>query len=379
MAHILPGRIFGHYHKTYTKDFLCQILTHHKKRHFKRDSRYTLLAHLIALEATLAVKDYILIRIWLGQHDLQRQHFSSFVADRENASGEDSPDGEDVPHLKRRKVMESATFYGEDDSEDDSEGELLVANLRGLPSPAISVPPATIDCAVCMESLEPESFSQPKITPSCDHETQICDSCATQSIDIQILEFSWDMIKCPLCPELMSFESIKEIASEEAFQRYDRKSVIAAFRHMPNFTYCLNAGCDSGQIHGGGDDQPIMTCTECQFKTCFTHETAWHSGMTCSEYDEVLAKDKKRTKQEAASQKYLTKKTKICPNPKCGLHCIKVDGCDHMTCHSCHFQFCWSCFASYTRIRAVGNTAHSKKCPWHPKQLNKDGVRIGRR
>lgn len=113
--------------------------------------------------------------------------------------------------------------------------------------------------------------------------------------------------------------------------RYDRNSVISAFRHMPNFTYCLNMGCDSGQIHGGGDDQPIMTCTACQFKTCFTHKIAWHSGMTCSEYDEVLAKEE-RMEQEAASQKFLTKKTKICPNPECGLHCIKASGCDHMTC-----------------------------------------------
>ncbi|TVY20580.1 Uncharacterized protein LARI1_G002539 [Lachnellula arida] len=338
MAHahyVAPTFIFGHGPWSYTKVHLCQILTHYKKRHRKSDPKSTLLEHLVTLEATLADEDHSIIQRWLNQPRSLRQPFSTFVS-----KGALDPVAQ------------------------------LLADIMGTPSPAIPVPQPTIDCAVCMESLEPESLYQQNITPSCDHETRICASCITQSIDIQIHEISWDMIKCPLCPELMSFESIKEIASEEAFQRYDRNSVIAAFRHMPNFTYCLNAGCDSGQIHGGGDDQPIMTCTECQFKTCFTHKTAWHSDMTCSEYDEVLAKDKERTEQEAASQKFLAEETKICPNPECGLHCTKVSGCDHMTCHFCHFEFCWNCLASFTRIRADGNTAHTNDCRWHPDQLN---------
>ncbi|TVY39652.1 Uncharacterized protein LSUB1_G004501 [Lachnellula subtilissima] len=326
-CNVLPMSIFGKHPRYYTKDLLRQILTHYKRRHLKRDSKSTLFRYLTTLEATLADKDQRIIGEWMKQRSADRPRFSAFVANRESALEEHSSDELDVTHSKRRKMI-AAPFYGEDDSEDD----MLVANLKKNPSPDISVPQAPIDCAVCMESLEPESFYQHKITPSCDHETRICVSCVTQSIDIQILGISWDMIKCPLCPELMHFESIKEIASEEAFQRYDRNSVIAAFRHMPNFTYCLNVGCDSGQIHGGGDDQPIMTCTACQFKTCFTHNIAWHSGMTCSEYDEVLAKDKERTEQEAASEKFLTEKTKICPNPECGLHCIKASGCDHMTC-----------------------------------------------
>ena len=154
-------------------------------------------------------------------HSADRPRFSAFVANRESALEEDSSDEENVPRLKRRKVM-AAPFYGEDNSEDD----IPVANLKRSPSPDISVPQATIDCAVRMESLEPESFYQHKITPSCDHETRICVSCVTQSIDIQILEISWNMIKCPLCPELMPFESIKEIASEEAFQRYCKSIIL---------------------------------------------------------------------------------------------------------------------------------------------------------
>jgi hypothetical protein len=111
--------------------------------------------------------------------------------------------------------------------------------------------------------------------------------------------------------------------------RYDQKSLLAAFRDMPNFTMCLGPGCDSGQIHETGDDQPIMTCTTCHFKTCFTHKMPWHSGQTCADYD---AERKERMEQEAASEQLISDTTKKCPNPQCGHGIEKSGGCDHMTC-----------------------------------------------
>jgi hypothetical protein len=106
---------------------------------------------------------------------------------------------------------------------------------------------------------------------------------------------------------------------------------MATFEHMPNFTMCLGPGCDSGQIHGGGDDQPIMTCTTCKFKTCFTHKLPHHAGMTCDEYDEDASR-KRRIEEEAASEKHLREETKKCPNSDCAVPCVKVIGCDHITC-----------------------------------------------
>jgi IBR domain, a half RING-finger domain len=98
---------------------------------------------------------------------------------------------------------------------------------------------------------------------------------------------------------------------------------------MPDFMMCLGPDCNSGQIHEGGDAQPIMTCTACKFKSCWTHQMPWHSGQTCDEYE---AERQERFVQEAASKKFLDEKTKICPNIKCGLHVEKISGCDHMTC-----------------------------------------------
>ena len=105
------------------------------------------------------------------------------------------------------------------------------------------------------------------------------------------------------------------------------------FRDMPNFAMCLDPGCSSGQIHDGGNDHPIMTCDTCHFKTCFTHMMPWHTGLTCSEYD---AQQKERFEQEAASEKFVSETSVICPNPNCGFRIYKYTGCDHMRCRFLH-------------------------------------------
>lgn len=37
---------------------------------------------------------------------------------------------------------------------------------------------------------------------------------------------------------------------------------------------------------------------------------------------------------------------RLCPN--CNAHIEKSEGCNHMTCYYCEFQFCWICGGTYT-------------------------------
>jgi hypothetical protein len=105
---------------------------------------------------------------------------------------------------------------------------------------------------------------------------------------------------------------------------------MSLIRQDPNFTHCLGGKCDSGQLHDGGNDQPIMTCNSCGAKTCFTHKLPWHTGLTCTEFDE---QQRQRLEQEVASVQFMQENNlKQCPNPKCGSRLDKIDGCDHITC-----------------------------------------------
>jgi hypothetical protein len=124
--------------------------------------------------------------------------------------------------------------------------------------------------------------------------------------------------------------------------RYDRHMVMDSFKNDASFTMCLGPNCNSGQLHEGGIDQPIMKCNACHFKTCFVHNLPWHSGETCAQFD--LPKDgaKERLEQEVASKALLEQTAKRCPNSKCGVPIVKVNGCDHMTCKSNYPLVCQS-------------------------------------
>lgn len=79
---------------------------------------------------------------------------------------------------------------------------------------------------------------------------------------------------------------------------------------------------------------------------------------------------------EAASRRLLAhgnpRVSNIKQCPSCHIYLEKSGGCDHFTCRAgqggCGHEFCWLCDAPYNGprgIRAVGNSAHSRRCPHH--------------
>lgn len=69
--------------------------------------------------------------------------------------------------------------------------------------------------------------------------------------------------------------------------RYQTLAFRAALSTAPNFIWCT-AGCGYGQVHEGGAEQPIVTCLQCNHRSCFYHKEPWHQSMTCEEYDRFL-------------------------------------------------------------------------------------------
>ena len=118
----------------------------------------------------------------------------------------------------------------------------------------------------------------------------------------------------------------------DAIFRYDRLATRAAMSAIPNFRWCLNPKCESGQIHESGLDEPIFTCASCKFRSCTKHNQPWHEGETCDQFD-YRKSGKKHRDEEAASEKLIAETTKKCP--KCDSNIEKNEGCDHMTCKFC--------------------------------------------
>jgi len=74
----------------------------------------------------------------------------------------------------------------------------------------------------------------------------------------------------------------------------------------------------------------MITCSLCGFAACFHHNTPWHEGMTCEEYDLKTAAGAILAERE--SEKIIKKIDKRCPG--CQRYINKNGGCPHMTCKS---------------------------------------------
>ena len=199
----------------------------------------------------------------------------------------------------------------------------------------------------------------------CRHaQRQICAQCVQQHTYHAFADDPRAAIRCPEngCQALFDFDSVQRILSssnpnisgcKSAMLKRENQLTMDSIDQMPNFVWCAY-GCEWGSIIDEGD---ILLCKHCHKKTCKHHRTQWHAGMTCGEYDQKL----KLNQQEDHNQAWLKKNTKKCP--KCKTNIEKNDGCEHMTCIQCKYEFCWLCLADYDLIRKNDNRWHASHCP----------------
>ena len=100
--------------------------------------------------------------------------------------------------------------------------------------------------------------------------------------------------------------------------------------------WCTKPGC-KGSMRGDSVDTEQVTCPECNTVVCFKCKDEWHAGITC----EANA-DQKIFGLEGAGGTI-----KFCP--VCRTKIQKNEGCNHMTCLYCKYDFCWFClgYAGY--------------------------------
>jgi len=226
------------------------------------------------------------------------------------------------------------------------------------------------------------SFMSPSSLPSCSatHDLDICRNCLSHHIESQLESRGRGGVESLACPRLRcshiyTHEEVRKILNPEAFARYDKLRLLSSLATLPNFRWCLREGCEFGQEHDfptpalpsfpadlNLSQQNRVVCDECGFAMCFTHQTPWHEGVDCIEFGysgETLA----------ASQAWLRRNTKGCP--RCHTPLERSDGCFHMTCSLCRYEFCWLCLADWrgvfeenpvTHVTSYWRTGHAVGC-----------------
>ncbi|KAJ8124365.1 hypothetical protein O1611_g9275 [Lasiodiplodia mahajangana] len=80
--------------------------------------------------------------------------------------------------------------------------------------------PQTEICSICVDRKRvSEMPSRRRITKHCTHEATACRACVGQWIASSLETVSWDRLKCPECPNLLSFKDVETFAARDTFNR----------------------------------------------------------------------------------------------------------------------------------------------------------------
>lgn len=88
-------------------------------------------------------------------------------------------------------------------------------------------------------------------------------------------------------------------------------------------------------------DQYMVECS-CGTKFCFSCKNEWHLPVSCDLAKKWLNINGELTKNNLWLDKY----TKPCP--KCEARIERTEGCNHMKCSTCHFEYCWMCMQDWS-------------------------------
>jgi len=182
-----------------------------------------------------------------------------------------------------------------------------------------------------------------KMRFSCGH--RFCLDCVTKYLKMKIKNGDVLKISCleAGCSKKFSDDEVRHFVKDEGnwnkfvkFKINKQKTIIGGH----NYVNCPIPDCEEVMMI----DPAVMMdfCMECdeghQFCARCKNE-GWHPPEDCKRYDENLLEEIKN-KNKKVENTY-----KTCP--KCGVIIEKSDGCNHMKCINCNYEFCWICLERY--------------------------------
>ena len=206
-------------------------------------------------------------------------------------------------------------------------------------------PAATKECNICLESKRPREFT----TLECGHAS--CTACLENIVRNMIVDKNSRALKCPNidCKTPMALQDITTISRNnrdtiDTFANIKNKEYLAT---LPGMRHCPTPDCPESFTNEENRAQN-MVCQSCMTQYCANCLLPHSHGMTCKEAQEVEQLkpiQNSKDKAERATRELLEKNTKKCP--RCSVNIEKNEGCQHMTCRQCRYDFCWNCLGDY--------------------------------
>jgi len=113
------------------------------------------------------------------------------------------------------------------------------------------------------------------------------------------------------------------------------------------------------------EENAVAICDSCDTHFCLICGEEPHAPCSCKNL--VIWNEKCRNESETAN--WILANTKSCP--QCHSRIEKNQGCNHMTCQKCRFEFCWICMGDW-KVHGT-NTGGYYKCNKFDEDDSKDG------
>ncbi|KAL4438615.1 hypothetical protein ABPG74_015513 [Tetrahymena malaccensis] len=192
----------------------------------------------------------------------------------------------------------------------------------------------TLTCQICYNQVDESSML---FFNNQNHE--ICIECFRTYLSEEIMISKIENLKCPHCSCTLSEQTIFDHTTASLYKKYKIFLRNTLINKDPLKRFCPTPNCD--QIISLKDkNQKNAKCETCQIVICCQCNRIEHQGISCEDLLEKEIED-------------LTDSRDIQRCNKCKSLVQKVQGCNHMTCSICQYQWCWLCGNTYTKIHMM--------------------------
>ncbi|KAH0812293.1 hypothetical protein GEV33_010496 [Tenebrio molitor] len=223
-----------------------------------------------------------------------------------------------------------------------------------------------IMCEICLSTIS--NWEQP-VKMSCRH--SFCKTCWESYLTTKIQDGDAHHILCPAyqCHILVPVELIEKLVSPDMARRYLQFDIKAFVESNKSIKWCPIAGCGravrlpEAEQTGNRINNKSAPITSHAVDCGNAHFFCWeclgeaHAPCGCKQWQEwqikiaeIKPEELKAScsgSEDAANCLWLVTNSKPCPNCKSPIQ--KNEGCNHMKCSKCKFDFCWVCQESWKR------------------------------
>ncbi|KAL4426926.1 hypothetical protein ABPG74_012926 [Tetrahymena malaccensis] len=200
-------------------------------------------------------------------------------------------------------------------------------------------------CQICTNTFRQDCYSM-----KCQH--QFCKDCYTsymlncQKTGKKLLEF-----KCPQegCQVIAEYKDLTVFFSQSEVEAMINQAISEILNTHNSYSKCPSLNCDmvqkfiyTNQLQTASQVkekvQRNVDCSSCFQSYCNICKQQSHLPLTCSQFNEL-------GQSLQLDNTWILKNTKNCP--ECFSSIEKNQGCSHMICFCCKYEFCWECLDKY--------------------------------